>query len=247
MIEEEKKHHGALTQEQFVERAGKRHNYRYDYSESKFRGHKKVIRIKCPAHGYFHNLAGKHLYSQDEGCPRCTSDYIYREKKIKEDKIRFEIIIQAEYGDDIDVSSINYKNGRSPITVHCNVHDKSFVTTPEILRKQSNCPDCKQARLDAKKGIVVEKTRYTLPPEVFYSRMINRFRYSHGMKYGYEKTFMETVNSMIIVTCPEHGDFRIKAEAHANGEECYQCDGTQMQTANSIREALRPANRIEVK
>lgn len=56
--------------QQFIEKANKVHNNKYDYSLSDYKGCYEKIRIICPIHGEFQQEAHNHLRGQ--GCPKCN-------------------------------------------------------------------------------------------------------------------------------------------------------------------------------
>lgn len=59
-----------LTKEEFVEKANKVHEGKYDYSKTVYKtSHEKVI-ITCPVHGDFEQEAESHL--NGAGCPKCS-------------------------------------------------------------------------------------------------------------------------------------------------------------------------------
>ncbi len=57
------------TTEEFVEKASKIHNNRYDYLRVEYRDSHTKIHIICPKHGSFYQNAGNHL--NGHGCPSC--------------------------------------------------------------------------------------------------------------------------------------------------------------------------------
>lgn len=63
---------------QFVEKANLKHNYKYDYSKSKYVRDKSKdeIIIICPIHGEFKQRSGSHL--QGRGCYKCGRDKIQK-------------------------------------------------------------------------------------------------------------------------------------------------------------------------
>ena len=54
----------------FVQKARAVHGDKYDYSETVYTGAKKKVRVKCPKHGAFDQVAEKHI-KRAHGCPRC--------------------------------------------------------------------------------------------------------------------------------------------------------------------------------
>ena len=58
-----------LTIEEFIEKANLVHNNKYDYSKSIYKRSDEKIKIICPEHGEFEQIARNHLIGQ--GCPKC--------------------------------------------------------------------------------------------------------------------------------------------------------------------------------
>ena len=58
------------TFEQFIIKANKKHNNKYIYPTQTYLGSTSKIKIICPIHGEFEQLARNHLY--DNGCPMCS-------------------------------------------------------------------------------------------------------------------------------------------------------------------------------
>lgn len=63
------------TKEDFIKEANLIHNYKYDYSlvSSVFKKTNK-IKIICPKHGEFVQLAQSHIISKC-GCPKCKASH----------------------------------------------------------------------------------------------------------------------------------------------------------------------------
>ena len=58
-----------MSQDEFIERCKKTHSEKYDYSEVDYQGGDKKIRIICPEHGPFEQLAYDHMVGR--GCASC--------------------------------------------------------------------------------------------------------------------------------------------------------------------------------
>lgn len=105
-----------LTEEMFLERANNIHNGKYKYYGDFISTHKK-IRIGCPIHGDFIQLAKNHLKGQ--GCPECGKEYAKQWQKgqyeefIKKSKERF--------GDVYEFPNIEkeFENSHSKIHFKC--------------------------------------------------------------------------------------------------------------------------------
>ena len=63
-----------LTTDEFIYKANKIHNGKYDYSNVKYEKWLKKIPIICPKHGEFWQTPKKHLIGQ--GCPKCKSSHL---------------------------------------------------------------------------------------------------------------------------------------------------------------------------
>lgn len=60
--------------EEFIQRANKIHNNKYDYSKVKYKNAYTKIKIICPYHGSFEQRSGDHLHGH--GCKQCTKTTI---------------------------------------------------------------------------------------------------------------------------------------------------------------------------
>lgn len=58
-----------LTKEQFIERANKTHNFKYDYSLVEYVNSHTKIKIICPEHGVFLQSPNNHI--RHRNCPQC--------------------------------------------------------------------------------------------------------------------------------------------------------------------------------
>lgn len=69
-----------LTQEEFVERATKVHNGKYDYSKAMYEYNKNNVCIECPIHGEFWQTPHSHL--KGHGCPECAKISRRRQREV---------------------------------------------------------------------------------------------------------------------------------------------------------------------
>ena len=58
-----------LTNEEFISKANKKHNGKYDYSKTIYKNKRTNIIITCPIHGDFEQNPEVHL--RGSGCPKC--------------------------------------------------------------------------------------------------------------------------------------------------------------------------------
>lgn len=71
-----------LTNEEFIEKGNKVHNFKYDYSKINYINSKLKVKIICPIHGEFEQIARNHL--QGAGCPSCYKEKSNVEKELYE-------------------------------------------------------------------------------------------------------------------------------------------------------------------
>lgn len=103
------------------------------------------------------------------------------------------------HGDKYDYSKSIYTKTTDKIIITCPIHG-DFITTPVVHWTGSICPICRES-----------------------NKFINIVSEIHNNYYNYSKTIYKTRKDIIIVTCPIHGDFKIKAINHQNGAKCPDC------------------------
>ena len=103
-----------------------------------------------------------------------------------------------------DFSKANYINSKTKVCIICPKHGEFWIR-PNDLISGIGCPIC---------GGTNKTTK---------SDYIKKANYVHNNFFNYEKCNFKTVNDKIIVTCPLHGDFTIKANNHLAGQGCPVC------------------------
>lgn len=78
-----------LSQEEFLERANKKHNGLYDYSETSYKNWDVPLKIKCRVHGDFFQSVASHL--RGSGCPKCCHSWgeLKVQKFLQDNNIEF--------------------------------------------------------------------------------------------------------------------------------------------------------------
>lgn len=134
----------------------------------------------------------------------------------------FEKLCQDKHGNKFKYLS-EYKGYDKPITIECSLHG-SFNSTLRIhLNGNGGCPKCA--------GNVKFST----------SDFIEKSKSIYGDKFSYDKTYYINVNSKVIITCPEHGDFEQYVKPHLKGSGCTKCSNRAKHDADSFAES---ANKI---
>lgn len=118
-----------LTTEEFIEKAKKLHNDRYDYSQTVYVNSRAEIIVICPEHGPFEQRASSHLAGC--GCPECAKIWTDEHRQNLQKSSRKsrgmtteEWIARAKdvHGNKYDYSQAVYVNSRTDIKIVCPKH-----------------------------------------------------------------------------------------------------------------------------
>lgn len=99
----------------FVNKSNKIHNFKYDYSKTKYTLSRNKILITCPKHGDFYQVANSHLRGM--GCKRCgdlDKNRIYNKKYSTSDFIDE---AKLRWGNRYDYSLVNYVNSKTKVKI----------------------------------------------------------------------------------------------------------------------------------
>lgn len=194
-----------LTKEEFVERANKAHDNKYDYSKFECLGDAIKSTIICPEHGEFQKLPGHHMRGQ--GCKKCSMKMQSR----RFIKSKEEFIAQANkvHSHKYDYSEFEYINEGTKSTIICNEHSK-FRQAPTHHLNGIGCPKCGTER--GAKKIRKSKEQFVIDANIV-----------HNNKYNYSKLIYINDKTKVIIICPSHGEFEQEASNHLAGNGCPKC------------------------
>lgn len=121
-----------MTTEEFIEKAKKVHNDRYNYKKVDYVNAKTKICVICPEHGEFWQLPHSHLSGR--GCPTCgkikmngSTSFIEKSNKIHNNKY--------------DYSKVKYVNEVTKVCITCPIHG-DFWQRPHNHLNGQGCPEC---------------------------------------------------------------------------------------------------------
>lgn len=123
------------TKEDFIEKANRKYNNKFDYSLVNYIDRLTPVEIICPTHGTFSQRPDVHLTSSVWGCRSCGNESM---------KVGLEEFINRSkqiHGDRYDYSKVEYIDGRIPVEIGCSVHG-AFFQKPSIHANGSKCPKC---------------------------------------------------------------------------------------------------------
>ena len=126
-----------LTTQEFIDKANRIHNNKYDYSKVNYIRSSQKVKIICKQHGEFKKTPNDHINGQ--GCKKCT----YIKLQIRRKLTTQEFIDKANriHNNKYDYSKVNYINNHTKIKIICPKHDE-FLQTPNVHLLNSGCPKC---------------------------------------------------------------------------------------------------------
>lgn len=200
------------TTEEFIEEANRVHNSKYTYEHTVYKNSNSKVTVTCPIHGDFEVPAWHHIHSKS-GCRKCngnyqmnTTEFIQRAKEI--------------HGDKYDYSKSEYVNKNTKVCIICPKHGE-FWQKAEDHYSGHGCRKCYDEWFTANQ---------TFPIEVFLEKAKEKF----GNKYSYDLSKYETLNSIITITCPEHGTYEQVARTHLETEGCPRCGRLKANKTKSL-------------
>lgn len=193
------------TLEDIIAEAMIAHNGKYSYEKSKYQGMDKEMVITCPIHGDFKQIVSHHL--NGHGCPKCA-----RCNKKTTEEFKQEFI--AKFGNDFDLSKVEYKGNKELVTIICPKHGEFQVTPNHLLsRTPYACPKCALEN----RGIGRRKP---------FSQFLEEARAIHGGKYLYDESTYRTTHDKMRMICQECGtEFWQSPKSHIGKEHngCPTC------------------------
>jgi len=121
---------------EFINRANKVHNNKYDYSKVNFNITKDIITIICNEHNEFQQQVMMHLLGR--GCSKCSQRYNYTTEE-------YINLCKERNSYDYDYSKVKYITSDNDIILICNKPNHGEFTTraSSHLSKGVGCPKCK--------------------------------------------------------------------------------------------------------
>ena len=124
---------------EFIEKAKKIHNNKYEYNEDTFDNEK--IKIYCKeCKKYFYQTRGNHL--RGSGCPSCGN----KTKGKALDLIIFIKKANEIHNNRYEYEDVIYKNCRTKVKIWCKKCKKFFMQTPSNHLSGKGCPYCMQSK-----------------------------------------------------------------------------------------------------
>lgn len=189
--------------EDFIIKANKIHNNKYDYSHiTNFEGYtSKKLKIVCPIHGEFEQSYSSHIHKK-RGCPKCSG----KAKLTLED---FIIRANVKHNYKYNYDKVSITKAHEKVTIICPEHGEFQQTASNHLYGQG-CPIC--ANMQMRKERQWDKNQF-----------IAEATSIHNNYYDYSKVDYINQNTKVIIVCPEHGEFEQLPSAHLRMQGCPKC------------------------
>jgi len=125
------------TKDEFIEKANKVHNNKYDYSKVDYINSGTKVEIICPEHGSFFQTPRNHVAGQ--ACKECGYDKL--KEKFTKNSDKFKQQAHLVHKNKYDYSKVEYINNHTPVEIICPEHG-SFFQSPLSHLKGRRCPQC---------------------------------------------------------------------------------------------------------
>ncbi|UNK04734.2 GIY-YIG nuclease family protein [Psychrobacter raelei] len=192
-----------MTQEQYLAKAIKKHDSKFDYSKTVYRHSKDKIKITCPTHGDFEQTAESHLRSK-HGCQECAKEATVKNNTLtgKDFVEKARVKHKAKY----DYSKVKYIDSTTEVEIICPEHGSFFRTPNSHIHGGYGCNKCA--------GIPVYDTKH----------FIERAKEVHAdSNYDYSNTEYKGAHELVEIICKKHGSFYQTPNQHLKPYGCPKC------------------------
>jgi hypothetical protein len=202
------------TTDEIIEQCKAVHGDKFDYSKVNYIDNKSKIVIVCPIHGDFEQCVAEHKKSFT-GCPACSNEIIQNTPGTYDDFIKRSF---ETHGDAYDYSLVkdDFMNFKSKVKIKC-VNHGVFEQNAGSHFRGYGCPECSPNNRTITTAIIIDE-----------------FKKVHGYKYDYSKVNYVTTDHKVIISCPEHGDFKQSPSCHKIGQGCPECSPNNRKVTTDI-------------
>ena len=225
-----------LSLSEFIIKSKAIHHGKYGYDLVELKNYKERVSIICPIHGVFEQTPREHL--QGCGCPKCANEKISRLNiDSNDDFIKKATTI---HGNEYDYSYVNYVGNKSYVDIICKKHGV-FSQRADHHLSGCKCPKCSNGSSSYEKEIIemLEKSY-----NEYRENFIEKCNLVHNCRYDYTNVELSKMKDKVRITCPAHGEFTQRADAHLNGQGCPLCKNEKIskKKTGSICDFINKAN-----
>ena len=197
----------------FIEKAKKLHNNKYDYSKVNYNNSKTLVIIICNICGNeFEQMRNTHLKGNG-GCKEC-----HKNKSKKEMTFTTEQFIQKAktiHGNNYDYSQVKYINSQIHIILICNTCDNNFLQLPNNHLRAKGCKKCANK--------IKAENKRKLPEQFISESKSIHIDENKFPIYDYSLVEYVSTHKKVIIICKIHGKYEQAPSAHLSGSGCNKC------------------------
>ena len=199
-----------FTRDEFIKKSREVHGDKYDYTNTVVGPKEGKVKIICPIHGEFEQIARIHM--EGGKCPRCR--YEENGRKLSMGWNGFLERARKKHGNRyIYPEEFPYRNNYDKIPITCPKHGVFWQDAAGHLVGHG-CPECDKETHGNK----------SKPQEELIGRFIERAKGVHGDLYDYSKIKkFERYDVPVPIVCNKHGEFNQRPSNHINGCGCPKC------------------------
>lgn len=142
------------TVEEFIEKANKIHNNKYNYNLTNYINNRTKVKIICPMHGVFEQTPYSHLAGK--GCPKCgikkrSENRIHNKSQVTINKLKQ---LYPQY----DFSKSLYTKATVPILFICPKHGE-LLLSPNAMLNGHGCAKCGNELKNQERRLTIEEIK----------------------------------------------------------------------------------------
>ena len=219
-----------LTLTDFIFKASKIHNNKYNYDLVEYTDYKTSVKIVCPIHGEFTETPQNHL--QGYGCKECGKEH--KSALFRDTLESFIAKARKVHGDKYDYSLVNYKGSKIDVDIICPIHG-IFPQKPNHHLCGSECPKCSYGSSAYENEVIdlIKKSNEEKMKTQGKEEYIKKCNLIHNGKYNYVYVVLKKMKDKIRIICPIHGEFMQRADAHLKGQGCPLCKDRKISKTKS--------------
>lgn len=206
------------------------HGDTLDLSLFHYQNMRTKVSVICPSHGIF--TPTPHSLLKGCGCKQCG---VERRATKKTQAFRQTFVDKAQKQHDhfYSYAKTVIVNAKQKVLITCPAHGDFLQLPTDHLKGHG----CKQCATDA------NSIRYADNNNDFIVKAIQ----IHGNNYDYSKTNYKRSKNKIIITCPNHGDFKQVPNSHLSGYGCPVCGKVKSAGETEIADFLGKYTSVETR
>jgi hypothetical protein len=185
--------------EEFIPKAKRVHGNKYDYSILNYTNANNKVRIICPIHGVFEQIAFDHL--DGHGCMICGGS-------LKKTREQFISEAKKVHSKKFNYSKLEYSNTNEKVKIICKVHGV-FEQTAKSHLAGYGCWDCSRVKVSTT------------------DKFSKKAKEVHNNRYDYSEVVYINNATKVKIKCHEHGIFEQTPNNHLRGKNCPSCAGNK--------------------